>query len=112
MYNVQRYKSAHAPVSMSGVLDRSYCISPQATPTNPTLGPIRRPYGSWAIGLRYASNNKQFTRLAFKGQKGSGVFPGTGGTAGNISTYFKVNTRGSYCGDLPAMGMNLTLTYN
>ncbi len=112
MYNTQRYKKARVGVAFKGKLAQGYCTFYNAD--NPGLGgsdAVRLPYGNWSLGVRYSSSGKQFTRLQFSGQYGSGTFPGTGGANGNFSTWFKINTRGSACGSSPAMPFSGTLNY-
>lgn len=108
-YNTQRYKRHGDGVTFNGSLAKRYCV--YRNWDNPDLWDkdiAYIEYGTWSLGLRRASNNLQFTRLEFTGQKGSGAFPSTFGTDG---TYFKINTKGSHCGDTPIMPFSGTLNY-
>lgn len=112
MYNTQRYKRYRVGVSFNGSLATAYCT--YRNWDNPNLWDsdiVRLPYETWSLGLRYVSNDSQFTRLQFRGQTGSGVFPNTGGAAGEYATWFKINTRGSYCPDPSPMKFSGTLSY-
>lgn len=112
MYNTQRYKSKYVGVSFNGKLAQRYCT--YRNWDNPDLWDtdiVRIEYATWALGLRYASNDVQFTRLQFSGQTGSGTFPSTGGASGDYATYFKINTKGSYCPEPSPMPFSGNLSY-
>lgn len=112
MYNTQRYKSRYVGVHFNGQLATSHCT--YRNWDNPDLWDsdiVRLPYGKWSLGLRHSSNDVQFTRLEFNGRYGSGTFPNTGGAAGNYSTYFKINTKGSQCPEPNPMTFSGSLTY-
>lgn len=112
MYNTQRYKSRYVGVNFNGQLATKWCT--YRNWDNPDLWDtdiVRIEYETWSLGLRYASNDNQFTRLQFRGQYGSGTFPDTGGANGDYATYFKINTKGSYCPDPSPMPFSGTLNY-
>lgn len=111
-YNTQRYKRMRVGVAFKGSLAKGKCT--YRNWDNPKLWNtdiVVLPYGSWSLGLRYAKNDVQFTRLQFSGQKGSGTFPNTGGAKGDYATWFKINTLGSHCESPIVMPFSGTLTY-
>lgn len=111
MYNTQRYKKRFQAVSFNGSLAKSQCRYKNADHPDWEWDVVYFSYGQWSLGLRQSSDDVQFTRLQFRGQNGSGVFPETGGTAGDYATYFKINTLGSYCPDPQPMPFSGTLSY-
>lgn len=96
-YNITRYKARYDGVGFTGDLDKAYCEFRGWNNSHWNSDVLKIPYGTWSLGLRYAANDQQFSRLEFYGQHGSGSFPETGGALGDYDAYFKINTKGSTC---------------
>lgn len=109
-YNTQRFRRPYVTVSFTnGQLHDGICTYRNwDNPDYWATDIVKLPYDTWSLGLRRSSDNLQFTRLEFRGAKGSGYFiikPPT------FSAYFKINTKGSYCESPQVMPFTGTLNY-
>ena len=85
-YSTYRYKPYRSPIRINASVSPVYWWGG----TWGTSGGALR----WTVGLRYKSNQKQFTRIETEQKTMRGVFPGTEGSK-PFATNFAINTKGS-----------------
>lgn len=85
-YSTYRYKPYRSPIRINASVSPVYWWGSTWGESGGAL--------TWAVGLRYKSNQKQFTRIETEQKTMRGVFPGTE-PSDPFATNFAINTKGS-----------------